>query len=563
MTFVTVLCASATASDESTSGKSGQTATTGIAPLHQRIDEAIAAADPKFQNIASQRSTDAEFFRRLHLDLLGTIPSADAARGILNQSDKQPLDRAALVEKLLAHPKHARRLQSVFDTILMERSASTNIPVDQWREYLRHSFLKNKPWNQLALEILSADGADPKLRPAARFYLDRNFNVDQVTRDIGRVFLGVDLECAQCHDHPVFDDYLQRHYYGLTAFLKRSSIYREPKTKAMLLAEKAEGDVSFTSVFTDESGTTSPRLLNLPEIIDPAWAAKVYIVPPKKNVRSVPAYSRRQQLGWAMTAANNAAFRRNIVNRLWALVMGRGLVEPLDLHHAANPPSHPKVLDLLADEFLNHRYDIRWLLRELALSDTYQRSSFVRGGEQERAARQFAVGLLKPLTPEQLAWSVMEAAGVTEHTLVGLEAALVKSDPKFGRGRSQHLLWREAALSKALIGSVDQFVAKFAANGGQKTTFDATADQSLFLLNGTLLQQWLIPQGNNLTARLAKLQDPRELTEELYSSVLTRRPTQAESDEVAAYLADSEKPDAGIQDLTWALLTSAEFRFNH
>ncbi len=532
-------------------------------PLHRRLDAAIKAADAKFPEIASPKSTDAEFFRRLHLDLLGTIPSADTSRAILSRPDTQPLDRLALIDQMLAHPKHARRLQSVFDTILMERRTSANIPVDQWREYLRQSFLKNKPWDQLALEILSADGSDPKLRPAARFYLDRNFDVDQVTRDIGRVFLGVDLECAQCHDHPMFDDYLQRHYYGLTAFLKRSSIYREPKTKSMMLAEKAEGVVSFTSVFTNESGKTSPRVLNLPDIVDPAWATKVYIVPPKKNARSIPAYSRFQQLGRAMTSAENVAFRRNIVNRLWALMMGRGLVEPLDLHHTANPPSHPKVLDLLADEFLKHRYDVRWLIRELALSDTYQRSSVVGDGDHELAVRQYAVGLLKPLTPEQLAWSAMEATGVTERTMVGLEAALVKSDPKFGPGRKQHPLWREEALDKALKASVDQFVAKFASQGGQKTTFDATADQSLFLLNGTLLQQWLIPHGNNLTARLAKLQDPRELAEELYSSVLTRRPTSAEAEDIAAYLSESQSRDTGIQDLVWALLTSAEFRFNH
>ena len=163
------------------------------------------------------------------------------------------------------------------------------------------------------------------------------------------MFLGVDLECAQCHDHPCIDDYLQRHYYGLSAFLKRSYLFTDPKTKQKVLGEKAEGDVKFTSVFTSEEGQTDPRVLNLPGIPDPEPAKELYIAKPSSQVRGVPTYSRRLQLAKAMVAADNADFRRNIVNRLWALMIGRGLVEPLDIRHSDNPPSHPEVLELLAD----------------------------------------------------------------------------------------------------------------------------------------------------------------------------------------------------------------------
>ena len=531
--------------------------------LPQRIDQLIGAGDSKFDALASKRSSDAEFFRRITLDLLGTIPSRNDARAFLSDSDKGSNKRTRLIDRLLAHPRHARRMQYVFDSMLMERNASSNIPPKSWQQYLRESFLKNKPWDQLVLEILTADGADSRLRPAARFYLDRNFEVDLVTRDIGRVFLGVDLECAQCHDHPVVDDYLQRHYYGISAFLKRSVVFRDPKTKKMSLGEKAEGDVTFTSVFTQQSAKTDPRILDLPAIADPKWATKAYIVPPKKNVRSVPSYSRRQRLGWAMTAAENMAFSRNIVNRLWAVMMGRGLVEPLDMRHAENPASHPELLDLLADEFLKHKYDIRWLLRELALTEAYQRSSMPAVSANPQAVQKYAIGLLKPLTPEQFAWSMMEATGVTQRTMVKLEAELLKSDPKFGRGRKEHPLWREEALHNALKDNVAQFVQRFASQGGQKTTFDATANQALFLLNGSLLRDWLVPSDKNLTARLGELQDPRELAEELYVSVLTRRPSQQEVQEVTEYLANGKDQGSAVQELVWALLSSAEFRFNH
>mgnify|MGYP001424661607 CR=1 FL=1 len=330
-----------------------------------------------------------------------------------------------------------------------------------------------------------------------------------------------------------------------------------------MLGEKAEGDVTFTSVFTNEAGKTQPRLLNLPEIVDPEGMAKQYTVKPGKAVRGIPKYSRRLQLPTAMIDESNVAFRRNIVNRLWAVMMGRGLVEPLDISHSDNPPSHPKVLDLLADEFLKHKYDIRWLLRELALSETYQRSSRSTSDANIIVTRQYAVGLLKPLSPEQLALSIMETTGVTASTLAAQKVALIKKDPKQGPEKVKQPAWQEAALYKALKPNVDQFVLKFAAQGGQKTTYDATADQALFLINGPLVQSWLVPQAGNLTDRLQKLEDTGQFADELYLSVLTRKPTATEITEVTESLKTASDRGSAVQELTWALLSSAEFRFNH
>jgi hypothetical protein len=532
--------------------------------LHQRIDKLIAAAHPDYDKLAAENSADAEFFRRIHLDLSGAIPSAQQTRAFLSDATPSTEKRTKLIDQLLTSPQLARRLQYVFDEMLMERQASTNVTDAEWREYLRQSFLDNKPWDKFVSEILAADGVDPKLRPAAKFYLDRNkFSVGLITRDVGRVFLGVDLECAQCHDHPSIDGYLQRHYYGISAFLKRSYLFRDPKTKKVMLGEKAEGDVTFTSVFTNESGKTSPRLLDLPEIVDPAGMAKQYTVKPGKAARGVPKYSRRLQLANAMIDESNVAFRKNIVNRLWAVMLGRGLVEPLDMRHSANPPSHPAVLDLLASEFSKHKYDIRWLLRELALSESYQRSSRSASEANIIVTRQYAVGLLKPLSPEQLALSVMKTTGVTASTLAAQEAALIKKEPKQGPEKVKQPRWQEEALYKALKPHVDQFVLKFAAQGGQKTNYDATADQALFLLNGALVQSWLAPQAGNLTDRLQKIEDPTQLAEELYLSVLSRKPTATETTEITAYLTEVGDRSSVVQELTWALLSSAEFRFNH
>lgn len=532
-------------------------------PLHHRIDKLIEAATPDFTSLASPISSDEEFVRRLYLDLSGVIPTVDQTRSFL--ADDSPQKRQELIDHLLTSPQHARRLQNVFDEMLMERRGGNDVPDVEWQNWLRESFRENKPWNQLVTEILSADGVDENLRPAAKFFLDRKFDIDLITRDIGRVFLGVDLECAQCHDHPSIDGYLQRHYYGLSAFLKRSYVFTDPKSKKKVLGEKAEGDVKFTSVFTSEEGQTDPRVLDLPAIPDPEPAGDLYIAKPASKVRGVPAYSRRLQLGQAMVAEDNVDFRLNIVNRLWAIMMGRGLVEPLDLRHADNPPSHPEVLNLLADEFHRRNYDVRWLLRELALTRTYQRSSHISADQKQstRSAEAFACGLLKPLSPEQLAWSALEATGIAALNMKKQEAALLKAEPDQAAVKMADPWWRDETIHQALKSEVDAVVARFAGQGGQKTGFEATADQALFMINGANVRKWLAFQGGALTDRLRKLDSPGNIAEELYVAVLSRLPSDDESALVTDYLAAVSDRETAIQEMTWALLTSAEFRFNH
>jgi hypothetical protein len=528
-------------------------------PLHKQID-ALVSAHPDFKEPAAAITGDASFLRRVHLDLAGSIPSATEVREFL--ADSSPDKRVKLVDRLLGSPQYARRMQYVFDEMLMERRASKHIATEQWQEYLRESFLHNKSWVQLSQEILTADGTDEQTRPAARFLLDRELKVDSVTRDIGRIFLGRDLQCAQCHDHPAIDDYLQRHYYGLAAFLKRSYLFKDPKTKESSIGEKAEGEVEFTSVFTSEKGQTAPRMLDASPITDPPSGDQLYKVKPEKNVRSVPIYSRRLQLAKSLTDQSCAAFRFNIANRLWAMMVGRGLVEPVDMWHAENPPSHPLLLDLLADSLLEHDYDLRYLLRELALSETYQRSSRHDSQTADRASSSavdfFSVALLKPLSPEQLAWSMMQATGVADQQL---EALIAKQEKTEDKQIASDPVWQEKALNKVLRSNTDAFVRVFGFEGAQNARFDASADQALFLRNGELLQRW-VELKNGLSDRLMVL-DNGEVAEEFYLSVFSRNPSAEEAKLIEDLLDHSKSRKADIQQLVWAGLVSTEFRFNH
>lgn len=340
-------------------------------PLHERIDSVLTKSQV---GPSAPLAGDAEFLRRIYLDLTGRIPSTEAARKFLE--DKSPDKRQKLVDQLLGSPASNRHLAKVFDVMLMERRSDKHVKKAEWDAYLLSSIQENKPYNQLAREILAADGVDPKKRAPVKFYLDRDdMAVNLVTRDAARVFFGRDIECAQCHDHPLISDYEQQEYYGILAFLNRSSLFQADKKKPAMIAEKAEGSVKFKSVFTGYEGATLPRLPGEEEIVEPTFKkGEEYQVKPAKNVRPVPKFSRRQKFGELATSGTNEAFNKNIANRLWAVMMGRGLVEPVDLHHSENPPASPELLDLLTQEFVAMNFDIKAFLKQVALSNTYQRS---------------------------------------------------------------------------------------------------------------------------------------------------------------------------------------------
>jgi len=538
-------------------------------PLHQQIDRLIAAKTPNYDKLAAPLADDAEFVRRIHLDLTGMIPNAKQVRDFL--ADKSPDKRTKLIDRLLATPEFARHMQRRFDVVLMRRLRGRNVPDAAWEAFLRKSFADNKPYDKLVREILANDGRDPKNRGPAKFYLDRNGDVNELTRDIGRVFLGADLECAQCHNHPEIDDYKQADYYGISAFLVRSYVFRDRKKRnQMVFAEKAVGEVSFESVFDvrDKKSkgpqSTTPKVFNVAAPDEPkVKKGQEYKVKPTKAVAGVPKFSRRELLPALITSEKNDRFPRTAANRLWAMFLGRGLVHPVDRDHSDNPPSHPELLQLLTKEFREHKYDTKWLVRELLLSRTYQRSSVnvadaasiradagsVRHGSLPEAA--FAQAILRPLTPEQFAWSVLQATGEADVQRTALGKKLT-----------------EDALHRRLAAYETRFVTLFGGVPGEPPDdFESTVDQVLFLSNDPQMAGLLKPKPGNLTARLLKLpaDKPQQIAEELFLSVLSRKPTNQDVADVTAYLKNQTGPKrtAAVQELVWATVCSAEFRFCH
>jgi hypothetical protein len=356
--------------------------------LHSEIDRLI---DAESTGAAAPITSDAEFLRRVSIDLIGMPPTLEELQAFL--ADTASTKREQAIDRLLNSPLYARNLAAVFDVMLMERRGNANVSADEWQAWLLKSMQDNKPYNVLAKEILSADGVDPAQRAAARFYLDRGGEPNLITRDVGRIFFGRDYQCNQCHDHPIIADYYQTDYHGLLAFFGASSnmAIKTGDAEKTYYVERAATDGLFESVFIKGiQHITRPKLPGEPELAEPTfYPGDEYTVRPAANVQPIPKYSRRAKLAELATSGTNRAFNENIANRLWGHMLGRGLVSPPDLHHSANPPTHPELLRRLGERFAEMNFDVRAFLREVALSQTYQRS-IDRPKDLERAAEQAA-----------------------------------------------------------------------------------------------------------------------------------------------------------------------------
>ncbi|MBP3957911.1 DUF1549 domain-containing protein [Gemmata sp. G18] len=520
-------------------------------PLRVRIDKHITNGASDYKKRAAPLSNDEEFLRRVTLDLAGTTPTVAELNDFLADSAKDK--RAKLIDKLLAGAGYARRMAWHFDVMLMERRPDAKVPRAEWELYLRTVFSANKPYDAFVRELLSTDGGDAKTRAAAKFVLDRDLEPHLVTKDIGRVFLGRNMQCAQCHDHPTVDDYHQADYYGIQAFLNRSFLFPNAQAPTAVIAERAEGDVNFMSVFdkAKKQHTTVPKMPGGKAVEEPKTEkGKEYRVAPAPNVKPVPTYSRRELLAAAITSADNSSFARNIVNRMWAMMMGRGIVHPVDWDHSKNPPSHPELLDELTREFVAHKYDLKWLVREIALTDAYQRSSEIPAGLDDAPADRYLVAVLKPLSPEQFGYALMQATGYADAE----RDALKKLGPKATEEMLDGKLAPRLGPFRSILGGK-------AGDAGEN--FSATLDQTLFLKYGGAVRGLLPPRAGNLADRLSKITNPDAVADELFAAVLSRRPTADEMRDVGDVLRSTKDRQATINELVWALVASAEFRFNH
>jgi hypothetical protein len=498
-------------------------------PLHREIDRLIQAKGEglKFSPLAS----DAEFLRRLMLDLVGRIPTIEETRSFLAESD--PKKRAKRIALLLESPQYAKRMTELVHLMYLERLGDHA----EWASYLQKCFETNRPWNQMAREILRADPKDSENKGAAFFYAKRLENYGQnpvdypaLTRDVGRLFLGKDLRCAECHDHLFIKSYKQKDFQGLFAFYRNTAL---GDAKVPSVTEKPTLDkVNFMSVFFKKPREIGPAIPGGKEFeVPPLKKGEEYVTKPDPKTKSPGELKFSPLALLSEELPKSEQFARTSVNRFWFLFIGRGIVHPLDLDHDENPPSHPELLDLLTGDFIANGYNLKRLIQEILLSETYQRSSHLPEGVKEVKPERFQTAIERRVSAEQLLQSLLTATGGKPENPEVLKAKFLKAFANPPREPEEEYL--------------------------------ASLKAALFLLNDPAVLNLLQNKPGSLIERLLKKSDA-ELTEELYLSVFSRQPTNGEKQQVEAYLKErAASREKAVVQLTWAMLASTEFATNH
>ena len=497
-------------------------ADTSAAGLTARVDQLLARKLSAEKVPASARADDAEFLRRVTLDLTGVIPSADRAAAFL--ASKAPDKRARLIDELLASPRFGQHLADLWQDLLLVRSSDNRrLQATSFHNWLRDSFNANKPWDTLVRELLTASG-NQNANPAVTYFMS-NATVDKITDNVTRNLLGVQLQCAQCHNHP-FTGWKQTEYWGMAAFFMKVQVGNFKK------AAKNGGTVGVT------------------EAAKPAKRRKKNALPPSAKVVPArflqgaepalqPNQPYRPVLAQWVTSSKNPFFARAMVNRVWAQLFGRGLVNPVDDMHEGNAPSHPELLKKLTAGFSNG-FDVKALYRTLCNSQAYQRTSRPVKGNEEAEAALYSRMAIKVLSAEQLFDSLSEVAGKPANNKKAKRAKkpLVKGKKQGGPRAA--------------------FIAAFRLDeGADPTEYQAGIPQALRLMNS---QQFNTNALVNDLVRSGKT--PEQAIDQLYLATLSRHPRAAEASKLLAHV-QKVGPRQAYGDIAWALLNSSEFSLNH
>jgi len=490
--------------------------------LSARID-AMVGARLKQENVpASGLATDEEFVRRVYLDIAGKIPTSEQALAFLESKDADK--RAKLIDTLLDSKDFGRQLADIWQLLLLPRN-SDNIRTRQWypnlTKWMEEQFNKGASWDAIVKDVLTATGDVGKPGPAV--YWIANPSADKVNDNVTRMFMGVQLECAQCHNHP-FTHYKQNEYWAMAAFFLKVRPDGNPKA-----AVKNGGTVNIIE---------TPR----PFINKKKLPESAKIVPAKFLGEDAPDVKAtdllRPVLADWIVKPGNPYFAKAKANRVWGLLFGRGIVNPIDDMHDGNAPSHPTLLADLGNQFTVNNYDIKYLYRAICNSQAYQRSSKPHNGNQDAEPELWAKMPIKPLTPGQLFDSLQMLTGF------GGKGFAPKAKNLGGKGP---------------FNARDQFVAFFSAeDGADATEYHAGIPQVLRLMNA--------PQFNNaqaLGAVMRQAKDRDEVVERLYLTVLSRRPTSEERTRALNFV---RRNDASLREayagVLWALMNSSEFALN-
>jgi hypothetical protein len=526
--------------------RNGAAAVRDAQALAGKIDQHIARRWVKPRAKPAPLADDAEFLRRVYLDLAGRIPGVQEVRSFLK--DRRSDKRARVIDTLLAGPRYTAHFTDYWRALLIPEAGNNfqvRLQQGSFETWLKQRVARNVGYDRLVRDLLTAPlgGGRPELAifgggaNPGTFYLAKEFKPENLAAATARVFLGVSVECAQCHNHP-FAKWKKEQFWGFAAF------YSGIKSRQLMdFVVPAREDITKRALTIPGTDRTVPA-----RFIDgtlPKWK---------------PGVKTRAALAEWVTAPDNPYFARAAVNRMWAYLLGTGLVEPIDeMAGGTSTPSHPELLDLLAREFASHQFDLKFLLRAITNSKTYQRSSSATHKSQDDRTL-FARMPLRGLTGEQLFDSLALATGYREPRNTG------------------------GLFSELLSGNTPpraEFLTKFA-QSERATEAQTSILQALALMNGKVIADATSLEKSETLAAVvdAPFVGTAGRVEALYLATLSRKPTTRETNRAVRFVEEAvklAKKDStkrakarrssayseALADVFWALLNSPEFVVNH
>jgi hypothetical protein len=493
------------------------------APEFNFVDTHVNKKLERSKILPSGLCTDAEFLRRISIDLTGLPPTPEKVKAFLDDKRDSQTKRAQVIEDLIASPEFVDHWTLKWSDLLMaNRKFIKEKGVWSFRSWIRNSIATNRPYDEFVYDLMTSGGSTYE-NPAANYYRIAR-EPREVMENMTQVFLGTRFQCNQCHDHP-FERWTQEQYYELSAYF--SGVGRK---KGILPDEEV--------IYTLQS----PQAITHPETNQTIPAAFPFEHEGKIDGE---AHLRKQLAQW-LTARENPYFAKSLVNRYWSYFLGRGIIDPVDDIRASNPPSNPELLAALTEDFIAHDFDLKHLIRTIVRSHTYQRS--YRANEwNESDTVNFSHATPRRLSAEQLFDAILIAAGAPVN-LPGMPAGFRASqlpDPNvkidfldmFGRAPRESPCECERSSEVSLA-------------------------QTLNLVNGPTVANSIVHPQGRIAQAIAKKADNEELVKTVYLGVLCRHPSEEELANSLSYMKEVGKPDEAAQDLMWALINSPAFLFN-
>ena len=515
-----------------------------ISPSTKHLDRHINAALRRESIRPSERSKDTEFLRRVHLDITGKIPTPEEVLDFLKDNSENK--RQKKIENLFQSEAYINYWTGLWVNWLIGRRDDRDDRRIGLTFWVRDALTENIPYNQFVQELIAADG-ELRDNGAGNYIMRYDRSPVFLTSHTTRLFLGLPMQCAECHDHKT-EVWSQEDFYGIAAFFAGVESQRKGNIQTVDMIGNERRMANFLITNTSKEAIWVERLKKQihPHFLDGTEYKGSLL-------------KKREALAHWITDKSNPYFSQAIVNRIWKHFMGRAFVEPVDGFGKENPPTNPELLKWLANDFVIHGYDLHHLMRTILNSETYQRTSQTSESNKDDQLY-YSHAYVRPLSAEQFFYSLLQATDFERLQQVRMEGITKK-----GGEQRKSMLRRLERMKRDYL---KKFL--FLLDNGEMEeieAFNGTIPQALMMINGNMVNDSVSHEeyGSFVNYVLEKWREPVKRMEYIYLNVLSRLPTAKEKNYFRRYLERSlyRNKDLAYEDLYWVLLNSAEFSLNH